>query len=777
MSNVNSPALIPTGGRNQAFQQQGSLDWVALGNMQYSMSIAILGRLAKAGIDTLTVAFGQAICRRLPIGAHGEKVLREAMSRLTVRSCAADLLWFGIGVRHILHDLVQTSQGCALITLCAALTEGHSISVSALVMYEIAKECGGPQELAPSFEQWEALVRVAAAIFGATTFGLRVHQIAQFGTPLSGGSRSNTDPPHASDLAKVLVSIGQIVQGDTQTITVEGGLCCSWIAAWADFVLGLRVLVRDPAGNAVYANYDSVNTFAQVNIHFLGRTTNNDVLCTQSSHLVRSGREFINQCFRRDPMLDYNPSRLSFFPGRLPWETMFFDTFGDSFAILVSENAETTMCPPPDMNGETPPRYNNFDSANSIFVRILATTVLVHVAKSSTLGTGSASLYLLRLCENIPELRQCKEQVLSEMAELLSLYGTEDTLLDCPMGAFSSPRSKLIPEEFRPAQTAMEHLCTCPDHQGRKGSHLHKFCLVKITDTIIYMGLLVERTVLDTPLMPTVFGIYRLYEMSKRDRKWKFLDNPVMFNAFNAFNALVALFSGEEWNIRLGGVNARSDGRVYCYLQILERLTDNFQVASQMHVGSGQIQYRNRVYRTLSDATGRSELLGGYPARHTHTINTDDHLTYDTTTGSITAQILVKDYPLELHIYHQVTSDAGRVLIAPGAFLLNLQRANDYKHEEKLPLSDKAEWESVLRSDQNIVVHGEGSIDLPQTCHTLRPHRGNILGRCVAIAQTEGRMALVTTDEDIELFARVWAKQRIDRISAQNSPEYYSLIS
>lgn len=148
MSNSsNSNALVASDRSGSSFSQQGSLDWVALGRTQYSASIAVLGRLAKAGIDTLTVAFGQAMCLKLPIGPHGEKVLAESMGTLTAKSFAGDLIWFGIGVRHILRELVQTSQGCSLVALCAALTEAHSIPVSALVLYEIAKECGGPQSL------------------------------------------------------------------------------------------------------------------------------------------------------------------------------------------------------------------------------------------------------------------------------------------------------------------------------------------------------------------------------------------------------------------------------------------------------------------------------------------------------------------------------------------------------------------------------------------------------------------------------------------------------
>lgn len=53
----NAPASSNQSGAN--FTQQGSLDWVALGRMQYSTSVAVLARLSKAGIDPLTLAVGQ----------------------------------------------------------------------------------------------------------------------------------------------------------------------------------------------------------------------------------------------------------------------------------------------------------------------------------------------------------------------------------------------------------------------------------------------------------------------------------------------------------------------------------------------------------------------------------------------------------------------------------------------------------------------------------------------------------------------------------------------
>ena len=205
MSN-NSTSLVPASG---GFSQQGSLDWVALGNMQYSASIAVLGRLSKAGIDTLTVAFGQAMCTKIPIGPHGEKVLNEAMRGLGAKSIAGDLIWFGVGIRHILRDLVQTSQGCSLIALCGALAEGYPYPYVALVLYEMAKACTHQAELTPSFAQWEALVHVAAPTFVGTTLGNRIQQMSRFAPQ----SNEEIENPHPSDFIKIIFDIAKVHSG------------------------------------------------------------------------------------------------------------------------------------------------------------------------------------------------------------------------------------------------------------------------------------------------------------------------------------------------------------------------------------------------------------------------------------------------------------------------------------------------------------------------------------------------------------------------------------
>lgn len=161
MSATRGSALVPAGARDtqaSSFTQQGTVDWVALGQTQVQATIAIVGRLSSAGIEPLTVRVGQARCSRIPLGAHGDKMLREAMASLKACSSFGDVIWFGVGVRHILRSLVETAQGASLVALCAALSESHSLLASALVLNEMCIRSGSPKELTPSILQWKALV-------------------------------------------------------------------------------------------------------------------------------------------------------------------------------------------------------------------------------------------------------------------------------------------------------------------------------------------------------------------------------------------------------------------------------------------------------------------------------------------------------------------------------------------------------------------------------------------------------------------------------------------
>ena len=289
------PPAGSAGSHTSSLSQQGSIDWVALGRMQGSSAIAVLSRLAGAGIDLQTVAFGQAMCLVIPLGIHGEKVLQDAMKRLTACSSFGDLIWFGFGVRHVLGDLTHTSQGSALVALCAALCEGYTTDICALILYELSRSLEPLGELTPSFSQWQALAKVTGGVFSSSTLGIQISQFFR----LSGLPQDERrDPGHPADLAQVIVTIGRLLKGAFETIHIEGGSVCSWIAAWADFVLGLRIRLQSCQGEVIFANYDEAQQDPQLIIRFTDSSAvEADIQCTGSTTMIRRGVSFVQEYF------------------------------------------------------------------------------------------------------------------------------------------------------------------------------------------------------------------------------------------------------------------------------------------------------------------------------------------------------------------------------------------------------------------------------------------------------------------------------------------------
>ena len=328
------PASIQvTGGSH--FQQTCVIDWIALGQQPFSASVAVLSRLSSAGVDPLTVAVGQALCSRIPLGLHGEKVLSDAMSSLKACSSFEDVVWFGVGVRHILRELVQTSQGASLAALCAALSETHSVSTSAMVMYEMANQSGTPTELTPSFAQCETLVKVCSSRFCHTTFGLRVEQMLRLGGYQSGDGASDL-VGHPQDLAQVISAIGDVTAGRLLGINVSGGSACSWVAVLADFIFGLRVAVRAKDGPILFTNFDDATTRPQVELCFQDSDLHIGVSFIDKSFMLRHGREFIERFFRGSGRpISGCQADASFLGGRVSWDSMFQDIFSTAAGDIL----------------------------------------------------------------------------------------------------------------------------------------------------------------------------------------------------------------------------------------------------------------------------------------------------------------------------------------------------------------------------------------------------------------------------------------------------------
>ena len=77
---------------SDVFNQKGAVEWTNIANYTVTASVALLGRLASAGIEPLTLAVGQAICHGLVLGPTGERRLQESLNNLKSFSSFGDAI-------------------------------------------------------------------------------------------------------------------------------------------------------------------------------------------------------------------------------------------------------------------------------------------------------------------------------------------------------------------------------------------------------------------------------------------------------------------------------------------------------------------------------------------------------------------------------------------------------------------------------------------------------------------------------------------------------------
>ncbi|KAI9762611.1 MAG: hypothetical protein M1835_007998 [Candelina submexicana] len=139
------------------FAQQGQVDWVAFSDHTVNLSIKILARWAKAGIDPLTIVMGRAVGHRFILPANTQKRLDEALSGLETFPTLSKALSFGFGIRHVVDSLRDTEQGAALIVLCASLAAFCPIFFLCSGTSGTLQGIGGPPGADSGFESMDEI--------------------------------------------------------------------------------------------------------------------------------------------------------------------------------------------------------------------------------------------------------------------------------------------------------------------------------------------------------------------------------------------------------------------------------------------------------------------------------------------------------------------------------------------------------------------------------------------------------------------------------------------
>ncbi|KAJ5458023.1 hypothetical protein N7475_009411 [Penicillium sp. IBT 31633x] len=752
-----------------SFAQQGSVDWAALGRMQFSASIALLSRLSSAGIEALTVAFGQAMCSRVCIGAHGEKVLMESLNNLKAFSSFGDLVWFGVGVRHVLRDIVQTSEGASLVALCAALSETFSIQTSALILYEMSKLFRASRELSPSLAQWEALVKTSSCVFPETTFSLKVQTLLG----LAGYSNTKVQdwyqPGHPQDLAKILLVLGQITRGEIERITIRGGPACCWLAVYSTFILGLRVEVNSDTATLI-KNYDERTVDSQLCVNLVDDSQSAQALDhVSTSFVVRNGQEFIRQILNGYGEDIPEKANTAFLGGSLSWDTLFYDCFGQDATELLDQ-----------LN---PSNGTAMDKDHLVpFQRLYGLGILLYTTHLAEIGRfQTIPAYVLSMTSKLGELRP--------FYTISRLDLTQDAI-----GTLTH-----IASEYEKTVKSLQALCNCLEcKRSAEGPFANsrpitnrRFCWLSVAETMLALTYLVGRCEFKSEIRPKTLGVMLFYQdiNARRSSGDTFNGDRLLFHltmgSFKSspsflFNSVMTLFTGSPSRTFFNSdyPSAHSNSTIYCYLNSLSNLSLDYVANSKLCVGCGSIEYRSRIHDWIFDRMVSTHPVDlGYPVQQFTQTRDLSVLETDTSSSSLFMEGVAEDYRY-LVFYYRLSSATGKRLISPASFVYRcLQPIAFLKARSMISCLPKSQWESVLNESVHVVAQGEGDLPVHESGLVLRPHKDNLLGQCIALSWHPGQSALVTNDSELEAFIGWYAKEAKDKLENNAAPPPYFVIS
>ena len=303
-----------------SFVQQGTVDWPSLASASINASVSILTRLSGCGVELWTASVAQVILGTIRLSAEGESHLNEALAKLHSFSCHGDLVYFGFGVKHIIRTLADSAEGMATVAICSAIAEVHGLAISTQIVQEYAKlySANSDGTLMPSFRQWEALVNSCSGVLSRSPFG----SVVEFFMRLHPQVHLCGDP---KQVARALEGLAKISSGLMKSMVLIGNSECGFLAAIAQWLLALRVVVQNIAGDIVYPSTGAdINNYQLMVIYSDDSEASRAISRTADAYYIDDIKEILPDSVGAD-----------YLSGRVEWGTAIRQTFGSSATKLL----------------------------------------------------------------------------------------------------------------------------------------------------------------------------------------------------------------------------------------------------------------------------------------------------------------------------------------------------------------------------------------------------------------------------------------------------------
>ena len=741
------------------FQQQGTVDWNALGSNSLHASVQILSRISAAGIDPFTIVMGQAVCGTLVWGAEGRKRFDQALQKCRGLAGYRNVLWFGFGVKHVASILTSTEQGATCAALCSCIAECYGSDLAAEIMLEMTKASKPTTETVPSLVQWRNLINACAGLVATSTFGIRAEQLMRLagesrvaveGRRVAPGSwRGDRGVSHKTNIAETLLGLAKLSRGVLVQMTIIGGADAGFIAAIADWLLDLSVEIRGGEDYQTLWKNRSLDEASQLLIIYEKDMAKDSMQPVGQTYRLPGGYQVVRRA-------DGN-TQTSILSGRVPWEKALEYTFGRDFNSLMANKEDFGIA-----IGNAARIYQGlYEGDENIPPQWVANC---HSYFPDSHGLAYAHFVFMRF----PELETLRDAV---------FRGVRTSTVIKAGASFDLHMSAIA--------TACGCDTCCSTESGNEHPVRRAFCLVMLAHTIIKTSRVLSG--METELCPLRAGLEIMFwntggyqrpatarenMIEEEEDSWQSMAGTLMLlrSADTLFGAsrMERSVAMEDW------VCARADNGLCYFLDILINPSFGAGGAAKVHIISGRIEHEGRAYNLLSDVDSNTPPFVG-PERVRPPL-LDKHLgEFDRCYGS-QLSVLVTQRLDGLEVEYAVTKDSTTILTFGPARavhtmcrkegLISCSRNSDCPKPPELKDLEKKIVE--CRASKKSVCH------LKEDEDELLLIQGDFITRLAAVARTWD--PIIQRDECLICCIQHGVKIGSKRITIILDPQYVSSI-
>ena len=642
-----------------AFVQQGTVDWPYLARASVRASVSVLTRLSGGGVELWTAAFAQVLLGTIRLSTEGEAHVNGALAKLHSFGTHGNLIYYGFGVKHIVRTLADSAEGMATLAICSCIVEVHSLSVSTQIVQEYAKLYGGRSEdhLIPSFRQWECLVNSCSGVLATSPFG----SVVEFFMSFCPYGNMCGDP---KEVARALEGLARISRGLMKSMVLIGNSECGFLAAIAQWLLSLRVVIQNTAGDIVYPSIGADTTDYQLMIIYSeDQRLSQGISRTADTYYIDNIKELLPESAGAD-----------YLSGRVEWGNAITQTFGLSTRKLFQT---------PGILGET------IGSAARIYFIPNGTVPLRPgslQSRSRRHGPEvSGRAFVDLACKILPELAGSKGAM-----DLAVERSYDDACL-----------------HFEKAMAILKELCGCSENcnpPAEKATFIslddrhsierlpeqhHGLCLRLLVLTAIQLIRQISTIAsMPTDLCPKRRGLERLYDEIQKNHSHHRDDLGIELTMLHVFDseglidraALVFgvdqpfAYTEKAYGEHRDQATVLVNGGLCFIMDSVIRLSSRAEDALRVHIIPGHVEWKQRIYAKVRDGVSGSPRLTMHPmilpkadAEYKAQMQLID---------GMTARAVVAEYTDFLRMSYEIKTATGNFFLGPGELTRNITEAS-----------------------------------------------------------------------------------------------------